>query len=66
MNNHKILRMKDPSDSYVIDKSPLDSVPFRMIICGKSGGFVVHNLVLLVISNTDDCIYGNIWMSFFT
>ncbi len=45
----KILRMKDPSDSYVIDKSPLDSVPFRMIITGKSGvgkGVILGNLFL--------------------
>ncbi len=49
MNNHKILRMKDPSDSYVIDKTPLDNVPFRMIIAGKSGvgkGVLLGNLFL--------------------
>ena len=45
----KILRMKDPSDSFVIDKSPLDNVPFRMIITGKSGvgkGVILGNLFL--------------------
>ena len=33
----KCLRMIDKSDDYTIDKPLIDSLPFRMIICGKSG-----------------------------
>ena len=33
----KVLKMKDKSDDFVIHKKDIDNVPFRSIICAKSG-----------------------------
>jgi len=37
MSNPKIYKMKDPSDGFVTKKEKLDDVPFRTLICGRSG-----------------------------
>ena len=33
----QVLKMKDKSDNFTVDKGLLPKLPFRGIICGKSG-----------------------------
>ena len=36
-SNHKILKLKDKTDSNVIEKTNIDNVPFRMLLVGGTG-----------------------------
>jgi HrpA-like RNA helicase len=46
----KILKMKDKSDNYVVQKKDIDNIPFRTLICGKTGAgktSLIGSLLLL-------------------
>ena len=50
-SKNKIQRLKDKSDSNVIDKGLIDNVPFRTIICGASGLGKTNFLANMILKN---------------
>ena len=42
----QVLKMKDKSDNFTVDKGLLPKLPFRGIICGKSGSGKTSALVV--------------------
>ena len=53
---YKMYRVKDKTDDFTTDKGILDNIPFRMLLCGKSGCSKTSKLCnLLLLPN----FYGN-------
>tara|TARA_R110002153_G_scaffold239330_1_gene393791 strand:- start:701 stop:1444 length:744 start_codon:yes stop_codon:yes gene_type:complete len=50
-SKNKIQRLKDKSDSNVIDKGLIDNVPFRCLLCGASGLGKTNFLANMILKN---------------
>ncbi len=50
-SKNKIQRLKDKSDSNVIDKGLIDNIPFRCLLCGASGLGKTNFLANMILKN---------------